>query len=160
MVTMVTESRVQILVGSCHSFPQCRIHILRLIQYLKIYLRTAHVAIYGKIWLSQLTNLPVAEKESIVGKLRDLNFREMKWQRERVKSLLLKNNFWSLELPLNQQECKTKSSKKVHHKHKRDVKEITIFDRTYTVFPYTVAKWSLAKQFLQLGLSHKLTSTV
>ena len=49
MVTMVTESRVQILAGSCHSFPQCRIHILRLIQYLKIHLRTAHVAIYGKI---------------------------------------------------------------------------------------------------------------
>lgn len=49
MVTMTTKSRVHILAGSCHSFPQCRTHILRLIQYLKINLRTAHVAIYGKI---------------------------------------------------------------------------------------------------------------
>ena len=48
MVTMTTKSRVHILAGSCHSFPQCRTHILRLIQYLKINLRTAHVAIYGK----------------------------------------------------------------------------------------------------------------
>lgn len=153
MVTMVTESRVQILAGSCHSFPQCRIHILRLIQYLKIYLRTAHVAIYGKIWLSQLTNLPVAEKESLVGKLRNLHFREKKWQRGREKSLLFKSNFWGLKLPLNQQECKTKRSEKVYHKHNSDINKITIVDRTSVVFTYTAAKWSLSKEFLQLQLS-------
>lgn len=126
MVTMVTESRIQILAGSCHSFPQYRIHILRLIQYLKIYIRIAHVAIYGKIWLSRLTNLSVAEKEFLVGKLRDPSFKEMKWQRKKKeKFLLFQRNFCSLEWPLNKKECKTRSRHKAY-KNDNDYDEITI----------------------------------
>lgn len=140
---MVTESRVQILAGSCHSFPQCRTHILRLIQYLKIHLRTAHVAIYGKIWLSQLTNLPVAEKEFLLGKLRNPSFREMKWQKKRENFILFQSNFWSLELPLNQQECKATSRDKAYHKNNNDDNEITIFDNTCDISTYKVAKKSL-----------------
>lgn len=152
---MVTESRVQILAGSCHSFPQCRTHILRLIQYLKIYLRTAHAAIYGKIWLSQLTNLPVAEKEFPVGKLRDPSFREMKWQRERENFLLFQSNFWSLELPLNQQKCKARSRDKDYHKNNDDDNEITIFDSTYDIVTYTVAKRSLKNSSNWDCLTHR-----
>lgn len=79
MVTMVTESRVQILAGSCHSFPQCKnSHSKTNPQYLKIYLQTSHVAIYGKILLKQLTNVSIAEKESLVGIVREPSFRELK----------------------------------------------------------------------------------
>ena len=121
MVTMTTKSRVHILAGSCHSFPQCRTHILRLIQYLKINLRTAHVAIYGKIWPGLLSNLPIAEKESLVSKLRDPSFREMKWQGERENVLLFQSNFWSLEPPHSQQECKTISSENAYRKGNKSI---------------------------------------
>lgn len=158
MVTVATESRVHILAGSCHSFPQCRTHILRLIQYLKINLRTAHVAIYGKIWLSQLTNLPVAEKESLVSKLKDPGFREVKWQGERENILLFQSNFWSLELPHNQQEYKTGSSEKTYSKGNNNFNEITISQ--YLWYIHIHGGKVVTKEFLQLGFSHKWTHTV